>query len=556
MKRRLVAGSVIALLVTSTPAFAEVRDRDTAWGRDGRARIEAGDDVFVPHTLALRGDDTVLVGGERQLGVDDSTPLLAVVDPTGSATYVDFGDTDGAVVATSFAPNGVAAGAVEGGDGVTVFRLDGAALDPGFDAPTFAGATIAGPNAVLSENDAVLLVTTSGPNAVVTRFVADGSLDATFGTNGSAVAVGTQSDPLGGAAIYAVPSGYLLIADNGTNAGSANAVLINERGVAGVPVAIPGVFDVDATAQLSDGSVLVFGSGADGDGVLDVGLVAASGVPVAEFVGFKVPDRSSSGELAASAYRIPGKAWLAFSLRGGGFEVVAVDVAARTQTPRTITGETLEAMAVSAIDGSFFFLTRPNDGEAVDLVKTNGDGRGRFLDDDDSMFETEIDVLAGSGVTAGCNPPLNTEFCPTDTVTRGQMAAFLVRALGLTDPGDVDFADDNDSVFEADIARLANAGITRGCNPPDNDLFCPDDPVTRGQMAAFLVRALGLTDPGDGEFSDDDGSVFEEDIARLAHAGVTRGCNPPDNDRFCPNDEVTRGEMAAFLVRAIPGLRD
>jgi hypothetical protein len=71
------------------------------------------------------------------------------------------------------------------------------------------------------------------------------------------------------------------------------------------------------------------------------------------------------------------------------------------------------------------------------------------------------------------------------------MAAFLVRALGYTDDGGGDlFDDDNDSVFERDIDRLATAGVTRGCNPPDNNHFCPDDHVTRGQMAAFLHRAL------------------------------------------------------------------
>jgi hypothetical protein len=72
------------------------------------------------------------------------------------------------------------------------------------------------------------------------------------------------------------------------------------------------------------------------------------------------------------------------------------------------------------------------------------------------------------------------------------MAAFLVRSLGLTDRGDVDFVDDNGSVFEADIERLATAGITVGCNPPANDRYCPSDSVTREQMASFLARALTL----------------------------------------------------------------
>ena len=56
--------------------------------------------------------------------------------------------------------------------------------------------------------------------------------------------------------------------------------------------------------------------------------------------------------------------------------------------------------------------------------------------------------------------------------------------------------------------------------------------------------------PGD-LFADDDGSIFEDNIDKLATAGVTKGCNPPTNDNFCPNANVTRGQMAAFLRRAL-----
>jgi len=107
------------------------------------------------------------------------------------------------------------------------------------------------------------------------------------------------------------------------------------------------------------------------------------------------------------------------------------------------------------------------------------------------------------------------------------------------------------SIFNGDIVWLANAGITQGCNPPDNDEFCPTDNVTRGQMAAFLSRALSLPSGGANTFVDDDGSIFEDAIAKLAAAGITQGCNPPDNDRFCPDDNVTREQMAAFLRRAL-----
>ncbi len=176
-----------------------------------------------------------------------------------------------------------------------------------------------------------------------------------------------------------------------------------------------------------------------------------------------------------------------------------------------------------------------------------------FSDDDGSVFEADIEKLAAAEVTRGCNPPTNDRFCPENSVTRGEMAAFLGRALGLTGGGVFTFIDDDGSPFQFDIERLAEAGVTRGCNPPTNDRFCPDDSVTRGQMAAFLRRALeDRLVPGPAtKFIDDDLSVFESDIEWLASTGVTRGCNPPANDRFCPDDSVTRGQMAAFLVRAL-----
>ena len=178
---------------------------------------------------------------------------------------------------------------------------------------------------------------------------------------------------------------------------------------------------------------------------------------------------------------------------------------------------------------------------------------GRFFDDDGNVHEGGIEAIAAVGITLGCNPPYNTSYCPLEPVTRGQMAAFLVRALGLTDNGGGNnFIDDDGLIFEDHIARLAAAGITKGCNPPANDRFCPHAFVTRGQMAAFLVRALGLTDSGAGDFFvDDDGTVFEPSIDRLAVAGVTAGCNPPANDRYCPDSLVTRDQMATFLARAL-----
>jgi hypothetical protein len=174
---------------------------------------------------------------------------------------------------------------------------------------------------------------------------------------------------------------------------------------------------------------------------------------------------------------------------------------------------------------------------------------GTFLDDDTSQHQGSIEAIAELGITRGCNPPINNLFCPRDPVTRAQMAAFLVRALELPAATESPFTD-VDGVFVDDINRLAASGITRGCNPPVNDRYCPDRSVTRAQMAAFLVRALELPATAASPFVDSDG-VFQDDINRLAAAGITVGCNPPANDRFCPDSKVTREQMATFLTRAL-----
>lgn len=175
---------------------------------------------------------------------------------------------------------------------------------------------------------------------------------------------------------------------------------------------------------------------------------------------------------------------------------------------------------------------------------------GTFCDDDGSVFEPSIEAVAAAGITRGCNPPANTEYCPDGHVTRGQMAAFLTRALDLP-AGSTTFTDTGGSVFEADIAAVAAAGITRGCNPPANTEYCPDAFVTRGQMAAFIARALDLPPASTPTFSDTVTSPFRSDITRIAAAGITLGCNPPSNTNYCPSDRVTRGQLAAFLQRAL-----
>ncbi len=156
---------------------------------------------------------------------------------------------------------------------------------------------------------------------------------------------------------------------------------------------------------------------------------------------------------------------------------------------------------------------------------------GRFIDDDGSIHEPAIEAIAAAGITRGCNPPTNTRFCPRNSVTRAQMATFLVRALGLpAGPAGV-FVDTGGSVHERDIEALAAAGITRGCNPPANDRFCPSGAVTREQMATFLVRALEDLVPID---PDQPPPVVDNDPALVARYHVK------DHDAGFP-DEIEVG---------------
>ena len=105
-----------------------------------------------------------------------------------------------------------------------------------------------------------------------------------------------------------------------------------------------------------------------------------------------------------------------------------------------------------------------------------------------------IEELASLGITAGCGDGSN--FCPGGTVTRDQMAVFLLKTLngsGYTPPAVSSvFADvPTNDAYEPWIMELYNLGVTGGCNTGPLR-YCPTDPNTRGQMAVFLVKTFSL----------------------------------------------------------------
>ena len=171
-----------------------------------------------------------------------------------------------------------------------------------------------------------------------------------------------------------------------------------------------------------------------------------------------------------------------------------------------------------------------------------------FVDIDGNPHAANIEAIAAAGITSGCDDT-GTRYCPNGGVTRGQMATFLARALGLDLSGATSgqFIDVS-GTHETSIAAVAAAGITLGCNT-DGTLFCPDTVVTRAQMASFMARALDLA-PAPNPFVDAVGNTHEASIGAIAATGVTAGCDATGT-RYCPGEAVRRDQMASFLSRAL-----
>lgn len=158
-------------------------------------------------------------------------------------------------------------------------------------------------------------------------------------------------------------------------------------------------------------------------------------------------------------------------------------------------------------------------------------------------------------ITSGCTAsPLN--YCPQAYITREQMAPFIIRAKEGNPTTDLcaagsPFPDvSSTSLFCSHIARMQQLGITQGCG---GGLYCPANLVTRESMAVFLVRAVeGEPSPtlcaGGSPFTDvSQSSPFCPHIKRAQELGITNGCTATT---YCPAQNVTRLQMAIFLVRA------
>jgi hypothetical protein len=162
------------------------------------------------------------------------------------------------------------------------------------------------------------------------------------------------------------------------------------------------------------------------------------------------------------------------------------------------------------------------------------------------------------GISNGCSAtPLM--FCPNDTNTRGQMAKFIVIALAGTtftyNPVPY-FSDVSAShPFFSYIQKLYELGITKGCETSPSLMFCPENGVTRGQTAAFIIRARFASIPfhytTTPYFADVPSSdLFFGYIQEMYQLGITNGCSLSPLS-YCPNEIVTRAQMSVFVVRGL-----
>ena len=180
----------------------------------------------------------------------------------------------------------------------------------------------------------------------------------------------------------------------------------------------------------------------------------------------------------------------------------------------------------------------------------------RFFEDvpPQEVFFDSVNLMRRKSITAGCSidPPL---FCPQDSVTLGQMAVFFVRMV--IGGGDFSFPpaaffDDVPAThqFFKWVQKMRELGITQGCSPVK---FCPDEPVTRGNLAMFLVRAR-LGGAGDVDYPErplfndvPSTHAFFRWIQQVKQLGMNVGCSETE---FCPDELVTRGQMAMLLMRS------
>ena len=286
-----------------------------------------------------------------------------------------------------------------------------------------------------------------------------------------------------------------------------------------------------------------------------LGVVVANGSPItasATSPSGATSELSPRFVLSLDPVAGPPSGVIGAQIRGLAFEPGAtVTVGGVPATGVTVDNPTTITANIPALPaGSINALTVANPGGGASGTLPNA-WISNFNDIPGSLFYTQITSLVANGITAGVGGGLYGINQPT---LRQQMAVFLLKArygICYTPPPCTGvFADvPCGSGFAIWIEQLAAEGITGGCG---GNNYCPGNPVRRDQMAVFILKALHgasyVPPPCDGDFDDVScASPFSPWIEQLAAEGVTGGCG---GNNYCPLNNVTRGQMAAFLYNA------
>lgn len=194
-------------------------------------------------------------------------------------------------------------------------------------------------------------------------------------------------------------------------------------------------------------------------------------------------------------------------------------------------------------------------------LRIHGDDRQRGDSPDNFFWDLNatgtihgwhLSLLAADGVLDNTECGLDL-ICPGLAIERWVIAIWLVRVIDGQDPAPLGFNRFEDVhpglQWAAHAERLAELGVTPGCSR--NPLrYCPQDLVTRAEMASLLARAFDLVSATPAGYVDVASSdPHAASIDAIAAAGITQGCRL-GSDHFCPDDIVTRGQAATFISRA------
>lgn len=318
----------------------------------------------------------------------------------------------------------------------------------------------------------------------------------------------------------------------------------------------PLVDEVKLSASVPGGDVILAG-------------VTGGGIPVTA----EAFDQTSNGAQDTFVLRATGlnyvecvstatSAGTTFPAEGGGSGIGVAGTFCPWFAFTSVPWATITSNALSQGNGSLNFTVAANGGASprtavvqvagnqVHLLQKGTSTLPPFADvPNNDPFVDYVRLMKDNAITSGCDA---VNYCPNQNTTRGQMAVFIVRSLIGSDdfqfPATPFFTDvPATHPFFKWIQKLRQIGVTQGCNLAQ---FCPGDSVTRGQMAAFLVRAKygnSFAFSNAQAFTDvPTNHIFFSHIQKLRQTGTTLGCTATV---FCVNDATTRSQMAAFLTR-------